>query len=139
MTIGPDEVLISANGFYTEFIPTSDYEIVGAKAAIERSQSGLWMNLPPQEVPRDNMVYPMPLGANQAAETQVKRNSSGQPILDGGLDRVTIASAEKTLISWYLNNGSTILLPAYLLSESSADDSRQWLQLSIADKYVDFS
>jgi hypothetical protein len=25
------------------------------------------------------------------------------------------------------------------LSESSADDSRQWLQLSIADKYVDFS
>jgi hypothetical protein len=98
MTIGPDEVLLSANGFYAKFTPTSDYEIVGAKTAIERSQSGLWMNLPPQEVPRDNMVYPMPLGANQAAETQVKRNSSGQPIIDGGLDRVTITKAEKSLI-----------------------------------------
>jgi hypothetical protein len=139
LTVGPDDALLSANGFYAEIVPTAAYEIVGAKTAIERSQSGLWMNLPPQEVQRDNMVYPMPLGTNQAVETQVKRNSSGQPILDGGLDRVTIASAEKTLISWYLNDGSTILLPAYLLSESSADDSRQWLQLSIADKYVDFS
>jgi hypothetical protein len=139
MVVGPDGAIVSANGFYAEIVPTAAYEIVGAKTAIERSQSGLWMNLPPQEVQRDNMVYPMPLGTNQAVETQVKRNSSGQPILDGGLDRVTIASAEKTLISWYLNDGSTILLPAYLLSESSADDSRQWLQLSIADKYVDFS
>jgi hypothetical protein len=31
------------------------------------------------------------------------------------------------------------LLPAYLLSEGSSDDSRQWLQLAIADKYVDFN
>jgi hypothetical protein len=139
MVVGPDGAIVSANGFFAKLVPTAAYEIVGAKSAIERSQSGLWMNLPPQEVQRDNMVYPMPLGTNQAVETQVKRNSSGQPILDGGLDRVTIASAEKTLISWYLNDGSTILLPAYLLSESSADDSRQWLQLSIADKYVDFS
>jgi hypothetical protein len=138
LTIGPDDALLSANGFYAEIVPTAAYEIVGARTAIERSQGGLWMNLAPQEINQDNMVYPMemPVTNNPSA---VKRNSSGQPILDGGLDRVTISSAEKTLISWYLNDGSTILLPAYLLSESSADDSRQWLQLSIADKYVDFS
>jgi hypothetical protein len=139
MVVGPDGAIVSANGFYAEIVPTAAYEIVGAKTAIERSQSGLWMNLPPQEVPRDNMVYPMPLGANQAAETQVKRNSSGQPIIDGGLDRVTITKAEKSLISWYLNDGSSILLPAYLLSEGSSKDSRQWLQLAIGDQYVDFN
>jgi hypothetical protein len=84
------------------------------------------------------MVYPMdmPVTTNPSA---VKRNSSGQPILDAGLDRVTIKSAEKSLISWYLNDGSTVLLPAYLLSESNSKDSRQWLQLAIADEYVDFS
>jgi hypothetical protein len=138
LTVGPDDALLSANGFYAEIVPTAAYEIVGAKTAIERSQSGLWMNLAPQEIYQDNMVYPMemPVTNNPSA---VNRNSSGQPILDGGLDRVTIASAEKTLISWYLNDGSTILLPAYLLSKSNSDDSRQWLQLSIADKYVDFS
>lgn len=138
MTIGPDNSILSANGFFAKFVPTSGYEIVGAKTAIERSQSGLWMNLPPQEIYRENMVYPMemPITTNPSA---VKRNSAGQPILDAGLDRVTIKSAEKSLISWYLNDGSTILLPAYLLSEGSDETSRQWLQIAIADKYVDFN
>jgi hypothetical protein len=139
ITIGPDEQVLSASGFYATFVPTAEYEIVGAKTAIERSQDGRWMNLSPQEVPRDNMVYPMPIGVDQNVDSKVKRNSDGQPILDGGLDRITINSTEKSLITWYLNDGSMILLPAYLLSESSSDDSRQWLQLSIADKYVDFS
>ena len=137
MTIGPDETILSANGFYAKFIPTAEYETVGAKTAIERSQAGLWFNLPPQEVYKEGMVYPMEMGTN-ANPTGVTKNSAGQPILDANVDRVTISSAEKSLISWYLNDGSMILLPAYLLSESSADDSRQWLQLSIADKYVDF-
>ena len=97
------------------------------------------MNLPPQEVYKDGMVYPMEMGIDHATPPQVKRNSDGQPILDSGLDRITITSAEKSLITWYLNDGSVILLPAYLLSESDSKDSRQWLQLAIADKYVDFS
>jgi hypothetical protein len=90
------------------------------------------------EVYKDGMVYPMEIGMN-ANPSAVTRNSAGQPVLDANVDRVTISNAEKSLITWYLNDGSMILLPAYLLSESSADDSRQWLQLSIADKYVDFS
>ena len=69
----------------------------------------------------------------------VARNQAGQPVLDSSLDRETISKAETSLVSWYLNDGSTILLPAYLLSESNADDSRQWLQLATADEYVDFS
>ena len=69
----------------------------------------------------------------------IARNQAGQPVLDANIDRITITSAEKSLISWYLNDGSTILLPAYLLSESDAKDSRQWLQLAIADEYVDFN
>lgn len=138
MTIGPDNSILSANGFFAKFVPTTEYEIVGAKTAIERSQSGLWMNLPPQEIYRENMVYPMdmPLTTDPSS---VKRNSAGQPILDAGLDRVTIKSAEKSLISWYLNDGSTVLLPAYLLSEGSDETSRQWLQLAIGDQYVDFN
>ena len=138
MTIGPDNTILGANGFFTKFIPTAEYNIVGAKTAIERSQAGLWFNLPPQEVYKEGMVYPMEIGMN-ANPTAVNRNSAGQPILDANVDRVTVSSAEKCLIAWYLNDGSTILLPAYLLSESSSADSRQWLQLAIADEYVDFN
>jgi hypothetical protein len=71
--------------------------------------------------------------------TAVTKNSAGQPILDANVDRVTVSSAERSLITWYLTDGSLILLPAYLLSESDSKDSRQWLQLAIADKYVDFN
>ena len=78
-------------------------------------------------------------GISQQNSSGVNRNSDGQPILDANVDRVTISKAETSLVLWYLNDGSTILLPAYLLSETEASDSRQWLQLSIADKYVDFS
>jgi hypothetical protein len=138
MTVGPDGTILSANGFYANFIPTSEYEIVGAKTAIERTQNGLWINLPAQEVYKDGMIYPMELGTT-SNPSAVARNQAGQPVLDSGVDRITISKAESSLISWNLNDGSMILLPAYLLSESSADDSRQWLQLSIADKYVDFS
>lgn len=138
MTVGPDNAILSANGFFAKFVPTSEYEIVGAKSAIERSQSGLWSNLPPQEVYEEGMIYPMELGAN-TNPTAVEKNSAGQPILDANIDRVKISKAEASLMYWYLNDGSIILLPAYLLSETSADDSRQWLQLAIADKYVDFS
>jgi hypothetical protein len=139
ITIGPDEVVLGASGFYAKFVATAEYEIVGAKTAIERSQDGRWMNLAPQEVYKDGMVYPMEMGIDQSTQAQVKRNSDGQPILDSGLDRITITKAEKSLVAWYLNDGTNILLPAYLLSESDSKDSRQWLQLSIADEYVDFN
>ncbi|CAB4642296.1 unannotated protein [freshwater metagenome] len=138
MTIGPDDSILNASGFFASFIPTAEYTIVGAKTAIERSQNGLWANLAPQEIYKDGMVYPMELGTS-ANSSAVAKNSAGQPILDANIDRVKITKAEPSLISWYLNDGSTILLPAYLLSESSANESRQWLQLAIADEYVDFS
>ena len=139
LTVGPDGVLLGANGFYAKFVATSEYEIVGAKTAVERSQDGLWMNFAPQEVPNDSMFYPMPLVTDQGVQTEVRRNSNGQPLLDGGLDRVTITKAEKSLLTWYLNDGTLILLPAYLLSADSSTESRQWLQLAIGDQYLDFS
>jgi len=138
MTIGPDDSILNASGFFASFIPTAEYTIVGAKTAIERSQNGLWENLVPQEIYKDGMVYPMELGTS-ANSSAVAKNSAGQPILDANIDRIKITKSEPSLISWYLNDGSTILLPAYLLSESSANDSRQWLQLAIADEYVDFN
>jgi len=138
MTIGPDDSILNASGFFASFVPTAEYTIVGAKTAIERSQNGLWVNLPQQEIYKDGMVYPMELGTN-ANQSNVAKNSAGQPILDANIDRVKITKAEPSLISWYLNDGSMILLPAYLLSEKDSKDSRQWLQLAIADEYVDFS
>ncbi len=138
MTVGPDNKILSANGFFAKFVPTAEYKIVGARTAIERSQNGLWVNLASQEVFKDGMVYPgdLTIGGNSLA---VARNQVGQPILDAGVYRVTISKVETSLISWYLNDGSIILLPAYLLSESDSEDSRQWLQLAIADEYVDFN
>ena len=138
MTIGPDSSILNASGFFAKFVPTAEYKIVGAKTAIERSQNGLWANLSPQEIYKDGLVYPMELGTS-ANSSAVAKNSAGQPILDANIDRIKITKAEPSLISWYLNDGSNILLPAYLLSESSANESRQWLQLAIADEYVDFN
>ncbi len=138
MTIGPDDSILNASGFFASFVPTAEYTIVGAKTAIERSQNGLWVNLPQQEIYKDGMVYPMELGIS-ANQSNVAKNSAGQPILDANIDRVKITKAEPSLISWYLNDGSMILLPAYLLSEKASKDSRQWLQLAIADEYVDFN
>jgi hypothetical protein len=138
MTVGPDSTILSANGFFAKFVPTAEYKVVGAKTAIERSQNGLWETLPPQEVYKDGMVYPMEKGAT-SNPSEVAKNSAGQPILDANIDRVRITKSEPSLISWYLNDGSTILLPAYLLSESDSEDSRQWLQLAIADEYVNFN
>ena len=138
MTIGPDDSILSASGFFASFVPTAEYKIVGAKTAIERSQNGLWVNLPQQEIYKDGMVYPMDLGT-ASNPSAVTKNSAGQPILDSNIDRVMIAKAEPSLISWYLNDGSMILLPAYLLSEKDSKDSRQWLQLAISDEYVDFN
>jgi hypothetical protein len=138
MTVGPDNAILNANGFFAKFVATSEYKIVGAKTAIERSQNALWASLAAQEVYREGMVYPMEMGTN-SNPSKVVRNQAGQPVLSANIDRVTIAKAEKSLIAWYLNDGSTILLPAYLLSESDANDSRQWLQIAIADEYVDFN
>jgi len=138
MTVGPDNAIVNAAGFFTKFVPTTEYNTVGAKTAIERSQNALWTNLQPQEVYKDGQIWPMDLalGGNP---NLVARNKAGQPILNAALDRITISKAETTLIPWYLNDGSTILLPGYLLSESNATDSRQWLQLAIADEYVNFN
>ncbi|NBO35605.1 MAG: hypothetical protein EBU89_06835, partial [Actinobacteria bacterium] len=139
MIVGPDNAILNANGFFAKFVPTAEYKIIGAKTAIARSQSGLWVNLPPQEVYKDGMIYPMEqlaLGGNPSA---VAKNSAGQPILNANIDRGKISKAESSLMYWYLNDGSAMLLPAYLLSESDSTDSRQWLQLAIADEYVDFN
>lgn len=138
MTVGPDNAIINATGFFAKFVPTSEYNVVGAKTAIERSQNALWSNLSAQEVLKDGSAYPMETAYSGNPNT-VKRNKAGQPILNANIDRNTISKAETSLMAWYLNDGSMILLPAYLLSESSADDSRQWLQLAIADEYVDFN
>jgi hypothetical protein len=104
MTIGPDNAILNATGFFTKFIPTAEYSIVGAKTAIERTQNGLWANLPPQEVYKEGMVYPMEMGSNSNPAT-VARNQAGQPVLDANVDRITISKAETSLISWYLNDG----------------------------------
>jgi hypothetical protein len=139
MTIGPDDAILNATGFFTNLVPTTEYNIVGAKTAIERTQNGLWGNLPPQEVYKEGFIYPMDYLALSGNPSAVARNQAGQPILDANVDRITISKAETSLISWYLNDGSTILLPAYLLSVDSSAGSRQWLQLAIADEYVNFN
>lgn len=138
MDIGPDNAIINAAGFFAKFVPTADYNVVGAKTAIERSQNALWSNLLPQLVYKEGIIQQeeLALGGNPSA---VARNQAGQPVISASLDRITISKAETNLMAWYLNDGSTILLPAYLLSETQDGDSRQWLQLAIDDEYIDFS
>jgi len=99
MTIGPDDSILNASGFFASFIPTAEYTIVGAKTAIERSQNGLWENLAPQEIYKDGMVYPMELGTS-ANSSAVAKNSAGQPILDANIDRIKITKSEPSLISF---------------------------------------
>lgn len=155
LSIGPDKKISNASGFLAKFVATAEYDIVGAKTATLRSQDAKWSNLGPQEQ-FANGGYPMPLAyakdtnvassdvaVAQPSEPSVQLNESGQPILDAGLDTQSITSAMPAYLQWYLVDGSTILLPAYKLvadqGTSSADDDRSWLQIGIADSYVNFN
>lgn len=163
MNVGPDLSVSSASGFLATFKPTAEYDIVGAKTAVLRSQDAHWINLGPQEQYK-NGGYPMPLayakdslalqgtvasgdGAMPAPSAPVipsqPVDSNGLPILDAGLDPQSITSTSPAFMQWWLVDGSTILLPAYRMvadqGTSSVDDDRTWIQMSIADKYVDFN
>ena len=154
MVVGPDLSVSSASGFLATFKATASYDLVGAKTAVLRSQDARWINLAPQEQYK-NGGYPMPLayGKDLVMSGDVAMpmpstppqpvDANGLPILDAGLDKESITSATAAYLQWSLVDGSTILLPAYKLvadqGTSSVDDDRSWLQIAIADKYVDFN
>lgn len=155
LTVGPDSKISSATGFFAKFVATAAYDIVGAKTAALRSQDARWMNLGPQEQ-FHNGGYPMPLAyakdvavssdvrvSTGITEPKITFDADGRPKLDANLDKQSVTSATSGYLQWWLVDGTTILLPAYKLvanqGTDSVDDDRTWVQMSIADKYIDFS
>jgi len=151
ITIGPKLEISSANGSFVEFKPLPNYDTVGIRSAVLRSQSTMWAGYSPQVLsPASYFGWPLTLGAYKSSQVGANstRSTTGMitqpnpsPSTDGNghivLDRTvtssTITAAYPALISQWLSNGTQVLLPAYKLVGTNPDEA--WLQIAIDDKY----
>ena len=136
--LAPDKSVVHAFGIFAKTIQVPDYEIVGAKTAVLRSQDLKWSTaFGPEPIYNsdqgvvEGVGYPgrvVPYG------TTVKQNldDQGRPLLQVDLDQVEITKAEPALGGFYLADNSYVILPVYKLTGGD----RSWIQVAIADKYL---
>jgi len=131
----PDKSVVHAGGIFTKAVAVPDYEIVGAKTAVLRSQDLKWSMAygGPQPIYGSDQVYPLgdtvvgyALSSSQAVDDQ------GRPLLEVQLDQVEITKAESGLGGFNLANNTYVALPIYKLTGGG----RTWAQLAVADKYL---
>jgi hypothetical protein len=141
--LGPELVVASANGSFAKLVPGQEYEIVSAREAAERSSKIEWLNLGPIEIFPDGGGYPMPLAEDVAVAAGVSgtaKSAGASDKLDAGLSRVQVSTAELSTMTWWFADGTNALLPAYLITGVDEEgNERQWSQLAVADKYIDFN
>ncbi len=149
ITIGPDLEISSANGSFVDFKPLSNYDTVGIRSAVLRSQSTLWASYRPQTLLPDNYYgwakgvsfstlngfdsASQTSGNNLPANPSPNSDSEGHILLDQAVTSSTITAGYPALISQWLSNGNRVLFPAYKLVGDNPDDA--WIQINIADKY----
>lgn len=139
--LGPNGEVAAASGFFATFAATAEYAVVGAATAALRSQDALWTSFGPYEQ-GSGVGVPMPAvdarvssSGVSAVESsrRVRFDAEGRPLVAAALDKATITSAKLGLAQHYLADGRVALLPAWYLTGAE----RTWVQIAIADKYVD--
>lgn len=130
--LAPDKSVVHAFGIFTEAVAVPDYEIVGAKTAVLRSQDLKWSMAygGPQPIYSSDHVYPT--GVGYALSSSQAVDDQGRPLLEVQLDQVEITKAEPGLGGFYLANNTYVALPIYKLTGGG----RTWTQLAVADKYL---
>ena len=128
----PDKSVIHASGIFVKPVQVPDYETVGAKTAVLRSQDLKWSEFegPQLQMPSNGDVY---FGGDMRGYGGGKfaTDADGRPLLQMQLDQAEITSAQPSLGSFVID-GTWTMLPVYKLT----DGERTWTQLAVADKYL---
>lgn len=140
---------IWASGFAAGLEQIPGYPIVGARTAVERSQSLRWTSFGPTPLDFGGVVPMAEARSGSVASSDVATSSSvsgGAPAQDvpegvpGKVqvwwDPVTVIGAEPTLVQYWQPDGSLLLLPAYRLA--TADDRGTWAVIAVADSAIDW-
>jgi len=130
--LAPDKSVVHAGGIFTKAVAVPDYEIVGAKTAVLRSQDLKWSMAygGPQPIYGSDRVYAT--GVGYALSSSQDLDDQGRPLLQVQFDQVEITKAELGLGGFYLGNDTYVVLPIYKLTGGG----RTWAQLAVADKYL---
>lgn len=107
-TYGADKELLNASGPMFTLVESDAYPIVDIPSAIDRLNKGV------------GMMY----GALRVAESNTKEKSSAE-----------IVAAEVSVAPWWLANGTSMLLPAYVFTLA---DSSTVSVIAVPDKYIEF-
>jgi hypothetical protein len=128
--------LFNISGIAAKPVQFDGYEIVGAKTAALRSQWSKWSALGPNPF-GDWGVYPMERDVISERSMTLPPSFmvDGKPGITTYLQTIDVSKARLGLVTYYADNGSTLLLPAWVYT---ADDGREWSMIALADKYVKF-
>ena len=134
--LAPDKSVVHASGVLAKPVQVPDYETVGAKTAVLRSQDAKWSDTyGPEPIYSSDQVIGAELGdrgVGYGSAVHQNLDNQGRPLLQIQLDQVEITEAEPTLAGFSLADSSYVILPAYKLTRGD----RSWIQVSIADKYL---
>ena len=129
----PDKSVIHASGVLAQPVRVPDYETVGARTAVLRSQDLTWADsYGPEPISEGNRVNGLSdLVVYVGTQSGPPLDAQGRPVLQARFDRVEITKAEPGLAGFYIDN-ALVMLPVYKLMGGG----RTWTQLSVADKYL---
>jgi len=129
----PDKSVIHASGVLAEPVRVPDYETVGARTAVLRSQDLTWADsYGPNQISEGNRVNGLsdPV-AYVGTQSGPPLDAQGRPVLQARFHRVEITKAEPGLAGFFIDY-ALVMLPVYKLTGGG----RTWTQLSVADKYL---
>ena len=133
--------LQSVYGSIADFVSLGEYQIVSPAEAVARFSdprfSTGWAS-PFDTVPGSPMRAAMEGGAYAGMAPTSTPPAPPTPgmLFSWPVSSVTITSAELTLASHYQNDGTTLLVPTYLLYSA---DGGIWRMIAVADSGLDFS
>lgn len=132
--LAPDKSVVHASGMLAKPVQVPDYEIVGAKTAVLRSQDPIWsVAYGPEPIYSSGQVLGY-RGNYVPSRTSATQNldDQGRPLLQVDLQQVEITEAELGFAGFNLSGDSYAILPVYKLTGGD----RSWIQIAVADKYL---
>jgi len=132
--LAPDKSVVHASGMLAKPVQVPDYEIVGAKTAVLRSQDPIWsVAYGPEPIysSGQGFGYRGNFVPNRTSATQ-NLDDQGRPLLQVDLQQVEITEAELGFAGFNLSGDSYAILPVYKLTGGD----RSWIQIAVADKYL---
>lgn len=137
-----DKDVLWANGFAAGLEPVPAYPTVGAFTAVMRSQDPRFSAFGPTPLDYGGVV-PMAeargVVSSDASVSSGTAQAAGVPKADPGKvqvwwDPITVTDAEPTLVQYWQQDGTLLILPAYRLT--TADDRGTWAVIAVDESVI---